>query len=315
MRTRSAAVAASLAFAAIALAAAAARAATTPLSAESTVPGLPGYRELFTPPPVAPPTARQCASAWNADGPQRTRAWIAARHPAGVRIVVGVASSTPGSGKYGPLCSLTFYLRGGQVVMAQGPWTGRAAPRWQGMLRSPFEGELAAMLNRLNGSVRRSGTVRCEYECSRTAKLPSAPVVQPSLESSLLPDACALLTAAQVRGLFGHAPKHRAGSSGSSGGGCTWQDEPLNVLAAPKLVVQVVTMTKANFVETMSRSSTMRPLASFGELAYATRGGAATTFVSLSVWRGGTVLLVGTSVPGTSLEMVETLARSALARL
>jgi hypothetical protein len=311
MGCRTVALAGSLAL----LVSASAVAATAPLSAESTVPGLPGYRELFTPPPVAPPTATQCAVAWNADAPQRTRAWIAGRHPAGVRIVVGVASSTPGTRKHGPLCSLTFYLRGGQVVMAQGPWTGRAAPRWQGMLRKPFEGELAAMLNQLNGSVGRGGTVRCEYDCSRTAKLPSAPVVPPSLESSLLPNACALVTAVQVRGVFGHAPKHRAGSSGGASGGCTWQDEPLNVLAAPKLVVQVVKMTRANFTDTMSRSSTMRPLVGFGELAYATRSGAATTFLSLGVWRGGTVLLVGTSVPGTSRETVEALARAALARL
>jgi hypothetical protein len=311
MRCRSIAVAASVA----ALAAATAGAATVPLSAESTVPGLPGYRELFRPPSVSPPTARQCARAWNADAPQRTRTWIAGRHPAGVRIHVSVTSTAVGSRSYGPLCLLTFYLRGAQVVLAQGPWTGRAVPRWQGMLRKPFEGELAAMLNQLNGSVGREGRVGCEYECDRTAKLPSAPVVPPSQESSLLPDACALLTAAQLRAVFGHAPKHRAGTGGSSGGGCTWQDEPLNVLAAPKLVVQVGAMTKASFTDMMSRASTMRPFAGFGELAYATRSGAAATFLWLSVWRDGTALLVGTSVPGISLEAVATLARETLARL
>jgi hypothetical protein len=270
------------------------------------VPGLPGYRSVFLGAHGSvPPTAGQCAGAWNTSAPQRTLAWLGGRSPDGLRISVAASNG-------GALCMLRFNLGNGRTAVAQGPWTRRGVPRWQGMLQTLPDSFVRSFLDNLNGAVGRDGRISCAYLCNASPGMTTSPTQradQPTALSGARMDACALLTPTQVKSVLGHKPRHRTSESGAGGAACRWHDGPLRSLAKPYLFLQLVKMGKTTFKEAASTSSS-RPLTGLGELAYVNRDGHV-----IAVWRDGIALTVATNVARTSAQTVESIARAALARL
>ena len=136
---------------------------STTLPSGSRVPGLPGFNPIFHPVPGPSPTVAQCAKAWNAQGPRLTLLWVAAQKAGRVRI--GVA---PAGMPLGPVCGVHFYLGARRWLLAQGPWTDRGVPHWQGGIQTLSGRFHSGLLGLLNGSVRSDGTIRCRLRCDTT---------------------------------------------------------------------------------------------------------------------------------------------------
>ena len=279
-----------------------------PVTPGSTVPGLPGLAPLLVPAVSAPPpTVAQCAEAWNAQAPGETRRWLAEREPLGVRI--GIAITRADDSRPAAICQLRFFLdAGGETVAAQGPWERGGVLRWQGAIQA-LPGPMAgAFLRSANGLAHGDGTVSCTDRCDEPPRLPS-PTPSPASGPSAMPDACALLTPAEVVDVVGSRPRQRTPGHGSDIDSCIWHDGPVTTPANEKLVVQVARMPRAVFEDLMSRQRGAQPLEGVGEVAYALREGR-----GVIVWHAGYSLAIDNR-GAMPLETLERVAAAAIARM
>ncbi len=102
--------------------------------------GLNGVAPAFMPAPGSPPTARECATAWNLRAPHTTLHWLAEERPTAAFVGVGTSEVAPrGGGPYaeqtiGPSCGLTVYYGKGQLIRVNGVWKDGTVPAWEGHL-------------------------------------------------------------------------------------------------------------------------------------------------------------------------------------
>jgi hypothetical protein len=209
----------------------------------------------------------------------------------------------------GPLCMLRFFLDDGRMVMAHGPWTAHRAPRWQGAILQLPDAIRAANLRSANGVVNGDGTVECRTRCDATAPATTGSAPPVARGTTHVPPPCSLVTAAEVEAALGVRPRHRTPLPGNEGSVCTWHQKPLATLTDIVLSLQVTRMTREQFEQALSRSTTARPIEGLGEPAYVFDDGRL-----LTVWAKGYALTV-TNRTDRPLETGTRIAAAALARL
>ncbi len=122
--------------------------------------------------------------------------------------------------------------------------------------------------------------------------------------SAAVPNACTLLTPAQVETALGGKTKHRRGFSSRGAAVCIWTS-PANVM----LVLQVLQMTRADFKKGLSDEPGAQALHGIGDVAYALSGGRVVT-----VWYHGIALTVAYNT-ATPLQTTKRVATAVVARL
>jgi hypothetical protein len=263
----------------------------------------------------------RCAGAWNEQAPPATRRWISRQRSDGVRIGVA-AARTAGEGLgHGALCRLRFFLGDGRTVAAQGPWTADGVPRWQGGLQALPAPMLAALLRTSNGALRpRDGAVDCVSGCDRRAPvpLPATPPTGAPAAIRRVPDACTLLSDAEVRAALGREPAHRTQGVGSPASStCLWHEAP--VVAGPsdaELALSSSQVSRSSFESLFVGAAAARRVRGLGELAYFVPKGSRPFGAHhvLAVWRRGVALTVFVADTRAPLETTRRLAAAALAR-
>lgn len=122
--------------------------------------------------------------------------------------------------------------------------------------------------------------------------------------SAAVPNACTLLTLAQVVSALGGKSSSQRGFATRGAATCIWT-APGNVM----LNLQLLQMTKADFKQGLADEQGAQRLRGIGELAYVLGGGRA-----LTVWHRGITITVAYNTQ-TRLQAAKRVATAAVARL
>jgi hypothetical protein len=131
--------------------------------------------------------------------------------------------------------------------------------------------------------------------------------------SAGLPNACALLTNAEVAKAFGAKVANRTSATNGLYRGCTWDGAPPSSFTSyhASLHLDITRITRAQFEKLARKTPNAVPVHGLGEAAFSQY--AAGEF--LAVWHKGVVLNFALSGGSSPLATAKTLARSAVARL
>jgi hypothetical protein len=133
--------------------------------------------------------------------------------------------------------------------------------------------------------------------------------------SAGLPNACTLLTNAEVAKVFGAKIQNRTRDGNRLFGGCTWNGVPPSSFTSyhATLRTDIAHLTRAQFDKAAKRAKNAVPVHGVGDAAFSEYVDSGSTY--LSVWAHGIWISIDLSTGSVWLAAAKTLARAALARL